>query len=67
MSLNLAADGNEQRAFITECQKKASFWLWQWRKGKIGRVEIDKRLAQLSDSEQQEVKKWLNHYRNSNN
>ncbi|NAW78344.1 DUF3283 family protein [Vibrio sp. V34_P3A8T189] len=67
MSLNLAADGNEQLAFITECQKKASFWLWQWRKGKIGRVEIDKRLAQLSEPEQQEVKKWLNHYRNSNN
>ena len=63
MSVNLAAPGNEQRAFVAECQKRASFWLWQWRKGKIGRLEIDRKLDALPEDQQTETRKWLNHYR----
>lgn len=66
MSVNLAAKGNEQLAFVTECQKRASFWLWQWRKGKIGRLEIDRKLASLTEEEQTETRQWLNHYRQTN-
>ncbi|KYO58427.1 hypothetical protein AU461_23205 [Vibrio parahaemolyticus] len=63
MAYNLCAPGNEQAAFVAECQKRASFWLWQWRKGRIGRGEIDRKLNALTENEQTETRKWLNHYR----
>lgn len=63
MSHNLAGPGNEAAAFEAECQKRASFWLWQWRRGKIGRLEIDRKLTSLPEPDQAETRRWLNHYR----
>lgn len=63
-AINLAAPGNEQLAFETQCQKKAAYWLWRLERSKMTRFEITQRLDAMEEAERERVRYWLNEYRN---